>query len=75
MAMVSPAAGHLADRYDPRKLASLGMMLITLSLFIFVFLDSSTSIYQIILGLTILGIGSGIFSSPKHNSHYEVCEA
>lgn len=65
MALVSPAAGHLSDRYNPRKLASLGMMLITLGMFIFVFLDSTTSVYQIILGLTILGIGSGIFSSPN----------
>ena len=65
MALVSPTAGHLADRYDPMKLASLGMILITLSLFTFIFLDASTSIHQIILGLTILGIGSGIFSSPN----------
>jgi len=65
MALVSPTAGRLSDRYDPRKLASLGMMLITLGLFVFVFLDDNTSIYQIILGLIILGIGSGIFATPN----------
>jgi EmrB/QacA subfamily drug resistance transporter len=65
MALVSPTAGHLADRYDPRKLASLGMMLTTIGLFVFVFLDNNTSIYQILLGLTIMGLGSGIFASPN----------
>ena len=65
MALVSPTAGHLADRYDPRKLASLGMILTTIGLFIFIFLDKNTSIYQILLGLTIMGLGSGIFASPN----------
>ena len=65
MALVSPTAGRLADRYDPRKLASLGMMLTTLGLFVFVFLDNNTSIYQILLGLSIMGLGSGIFASPN----------
>jgi EmrB/QacA subfamily drug resistance transporter len=65
MALVSPTAGRLSDRYDPRKLASLGMMLTTLGLFVFVFLGNNTSIYQILLGLIIMGIGSGIFASPN----------
>lgn len=68
MALVSPSAGRLSDRHEPRKLASLGMMLITLGLFIFIFLDKKTSIYQIILGLIIMGCGSGIFASPNTNA-------
>lgn len=68
MAIMSPLAGRLSDRFEPRKLASLGMTITTIGLFIFAFLNAETSLYVIILSLAILGIGSGIFSSPNTNA-------
>jgi MFS family permease len=68
MMLISPIAGRLSDKFDPGKLASLGMALITMGLVIFAFLTAETSVYVIIMGLAILGIGVGLFSAPNMNS-------
>jgi MFS family permease len=67
MVIISPIAGRLSDKFDSGKLASAGMAMITIGLLIFAFITDETSIYTIILGLAILGIGVGIFSAP--NTH------
>jgi len=68
MALVSPIAGRLSDKYNPRILASIGMVFTTLGLFIFTFLDNHTPFSLIILGIVIMGFGSGIFASPNTNA-------
>lgn len=68
MVIMSPIAGKLSDKFDPGKLASLGMIIITIGLAIFAFINNETSLYTIILGLVIIGIGIGIFSAPNMNS-------
>jgi EmrB/QacA subfamily drug resistance transporter len=68
MALVSPAAGRLSDRIDPGKIASAGMALTALSLFLLIFTGSDTSLWIIIGILAILGTGLGIFSSPNTNA-------
>ncbi|HOI71021.1 MAG TPA: MFS transporter [Methanobacterium sp.] len=68
MALVSPIAGRLSDKYNPRILASIGMVFTTLGLFIFTFLDNHTPFSLIILGMVIMGFGSGIFASPNTNA-------
>jgi len=67
MVIMSPIAGRLSDKYDAGRIASLGMGIITLGLLIFAFITEETSLYVIILGLAILGMGIGIFSAP--NTH------
>ncbi|OEC87676.1 MULTISPECIES: MFS transporter [Methanobacterium] len=67
MVIISPFAGRLSDKFDSGKLASLGMGIITIGLLIFAIITAETSVYVIILGLAILGIGVGIFSAP--NTH------
>lgn len=67
MAIVAPLAGRMSDRYDARIIATAGMIIVTLGLFTFVFLDSNTSIMVIIISLAILGLGFGLFSSPNTN--------
>ena len=68
MALMSTVSGKLSDKYDPRKIASIGMMIITLSLFMFIFLDNNTCVYYLLMGLILMGIGSGTFSSPNTNA-------
>lgn len=68
MMALSPVAGRLSDKFDPGKLASLGMTLIACGLLIFAFINQDTSLYMIILGLAIVGIGIGIFSAPNMNT-------
>lgn len=67
MALMSPIAGRLSDKYESRILASIGMAITTAGLIIFAFLNAETSIYVILLSLVLMGIGSGIFSTP--NTH------
>ncbi|MHC1630791.1 MAG: MFS transporter [Methanotrichaceae archaeon] len=68
MTLVSPIAGRLSDRIEPQTLASTGLALTTLALITFVFLDKETSLKIIVICLMILGMGTGIFSSPNTNA-------
>ncbi|ABO49141.1 major facilitator superfamily MFS_1 [Desulforamulus reducens MI-1] len=68
MAILSPFAGTLSDRVDPRLVSSWGMSITTLGLFIFCFLSKTTPIWLLILNLGLLGIGFALFSSPNTNS-------
>ncbi len=65
MAIFAPIAGRLSDRFSPQKLASLGMTLSTIGLFIFAFITSETSITVVTVGLAVIGLGFGLFSSPN----------
>jgi EmrB/QacA subfamily drug resistance transporter len=68
MALFSPLAGRLSDKIEPRIVASLGMLLCSLGLFSFIFLDAEYSKIYIVLTLVILGIGFALFSSPNTNA-------
>jgi len=67
MVIMSPIAGRLSDKFEPRKIASLGMGIATIGLLIFALITAETSLYVLVLGLAILGIGIGLFSAP--NTH------
>ncbi len=68
MALFSPLAGRLSDRVEPRIVASIGMGICALGLFLLIPLDLNTSIYYIIFVLLILGFGFALFSSPNTNA-------
>ena len=68
MALVSPLAGRLSDRIDPQIVASAGMGISTIALFLLIFLSESTPLWYIILCLIIFGAGLGLFSSPNINA-------
>jgi EmrB/QacA subfamily drug resistance transporter len=68
MTIVTPFAGRFSDRYEPRIIASIGMALVTVGLLIFVFISAQTTFTYIIIGLLILGLGFGLFSSPNTNA-------
>lgn len=68
MALLSPFAGRLSDRVEPRKVSSWGMALTTLGLFFFCFLTSGTPVWLIMLNLALLGTGFALFSSPNSNA-------
>lgn len=67
MAITSPISGNLSDKMNPQKLAAIGMAFVTVALFIFSFLDSTTPIYVIVIAMILQGIGYGIFASPNTN--------
>jgi EmrB/QacA subfamily drug resistance transporter len=68
MAILSPVSGRLSDRIDPQLIASVGMALTALGLFMLVFLVESTPLWYILVCLVVLGIGFGLFSSPNINA-------
>ena len=65
--ILAPLAGRLSDRFVPQILAAIGMALGTLSLFLFSFLDSATSIEFLFVAMILYGIGFGLFSPPNTN--------
>ena len=68
MAVLSPVAGRLSDRLDPRSVASIGMALTTVGLILLIFLNESTSLGFIIAILVLTGTGCAAFSSPNINA-------
>ena len=67
-AIFSPFAGRLSDKIEPRIVASAGMGLTVIGLIFFIFLNQTTSLWFIILGLIVLGSGFALFSSPNTNA-------
>jgi EmrB/QacA subfamily drug resistance transporter len=68
MALLSPFAGRLSDRVEPRVISSLGMGLTALGLMLLIFLNNQTLVIYIIASLIILGFGFALFSSPNMNA-------
>jgi len=67
-AILSPLAGRLSDRIEPRLIASSGMALTTAGLVIFIFLNEATPLKSIIGNLLLMGFGFALFSSPNTNA-------
>lgn len=68
MASLSSLAGALSDRIEPRIVASFGMGLTGLGLFMFIFLTPATSLWLIIANLVFIGAGLSFFVSPNNNA-------
>lgn len=68
MALFSPLAGRLSDRIEPRLLASFGMSLTTLGVFLLAFVEAHTPVALIVADLVVLGFGFAFFSSPNTNA-------
>jgi EmrB/QacA subfamily drug resistance transporter len=68
MAILSPMAGWLSDRIEPRVVASAGMAVIATGLLSFSTLNAKTSLATITATLMFLGFGFALFSSPNTNA-------
>lgn len=68
MTVFSPLTGRLSDRIEPRILASTGMAVTTIGLVLIVFLDSASSLANIVLTLIVCGLGFSLFASPNANA-------
>jgi len=67
-AILSPLAGRLSDRIEPRVIASTGMALTTAGLVLLISLNAETSLEFIIGALILIGFGFALFSSPNTNA-------
>jgi MFS family permease len=68
MATLSPFAGRLSDRIEPQVVASIGMTLVTVGLFLFTFLNENSTLATIVAILVLIGVGYAFFSSPNTNA-------
>ncbi len=68
MALLSPLAGKLSDKYNPGVIASCGMGLTATGLIMLCFINEMSPIYLIIIMLVTMGIGFALFSSPNSNA-------
>jgi EmrB/QacA subfamily drug resistance transporter len=68
MATLSPLAGRLSDKIQPRFLATTGMSLCTAGLIAFSFISPITPIWLIVILLVLMGLGFAMFSSPNMNT-------
>ncbi|KGO34866.1 MAG: MFS transporter [Desulfoprunum sp.] len=65
MALLSPVAGRLSDRIEPRLLATAGMVTTVIGVALLTTLDGERSVALIVANLILLGIGFALFSSPN----------
>ncbi|MET0039533.1 MAG: MFS transporter, partial [Dehalococcoides mccartyi] len=65
---LSPFAGRLSDRIQPRFVATAGMGLTTIGLALLSTLSMDTPLVFIIISLVLLGMGFALFSSPNTNA-------
>lgn len=67
-AVFSPMAGRMSDRIEPRIVASTGMSITAVGLFLLTLLEAGTGTWFIVSALVVLGFGYALFSSPNTNA-------
>lgn len=68
MAIVAPIAGKLADRFQPRIIATLGCAIVAAGFIFLNQIDIQTSAAYIGASLALIGIGFGLFSTPNNSA-------
>jgi MFS family permease len=68
MAVMAPLSGKLADRFQPRLVATLGCVIVACGLMVLSFMNTDTSITYITCSLLLIGFGFGLFSTPNNNA-------
>lgn len=63
--MLGPVSGWLSDRYSSMVLATTGMLIVALSLFLFSLLPYNFNYLEFLGMVLLLGAGSGMFASPN----------
>jgi len=66
--LLAPFGGRLSDRIEPRWVASGGMFLCVVGLFLFSFLQADTPYWYVVLALCVLGVGYAFFSGPNQSA-------
>ncbi|MBI5522132.1 MAG: MFS transporter [Desulfarculus sp.] len=68
MGLVSPWAGWLSDRYGPRGISLLGLLLLSLGSYGMSTLHPEVSLWGYMLRATPIGLGMGLFQSPNNSA-------
>ena len=65
MVIVSPYAGKLSDKIDPRNVSTAGMVITTIGVALMTLIDYNNASYLGVLSLIIFGAGIGLFYSSN----------
>jgi MFS family permease len=65
MMIVSPFSGWLSDKYGSRILSSVGLIISAIGLTGFMMIKVDTSTIELIIWMSIMGLGSGMFFAPN----------
>ncbi len=68
MAVIAPISGTLSDRIGTRLPAVIGMVVLSLGLFLLSRLGPTTEIKTIMVALAVVGLGTGAFISPNNSA-------
>nr|WP_319372513.1 MFS transporter [uncultured Methanobacterium sp.] len=71
VALLSPLVGYLADKQDSRIVLVSGAIISTIGLLILSILDGNTSLMVVLVGLVLVGLGLGLFSTPTNRNFLE----
>lgn len=66
--LISPIAGYLSDKTEPRYISTVGILFMLCGIFLLRYLDADTSPLQIILILVLPGIGMALFATPNSSA-------
>jgi EmrB/QacA subfamily drug resistance transporter len=68
MALMAPFAGTLSDRIGSQIPSTLGMLILSVGLFLLSRLGPGSPYIQVIVGLAISGLGVGLFVAPNNSA-------
>lgn len=67
LTVVAPLSGHLSDKIGSEGLTFIGLLMISIGLFLMATLHQGTKVLPMILFLSIMSIGMGLFQSPNNS--------
>jgi MFS family permease len=67
MALLAPLTGWMSERFIPERLCSLGLIINAVAFLFLSFLSVETTSLTVILWLSVLGFGMGLFQTPNNN--------
>jgi EmrB/QacA subfamily drug resistance transporter len=67
MAVLAPLTGWMSERFLPERLCSLGLIINAAGFFFLSFFSVETTSFTVILWLSVLGFGMGLFQTPNNN--------
>lgn len=67
LAVVAPISGHLSDKIGSEILTFIGLVTTSIALYFMSFLTETSSIITLVLYVTLLSTGNGMFQSPNNS--------
>ena len=68
MAIAAPISGYASDRIGPIALTTSGLFVTAIAFFYLSALTITSSFWEIVPGLLLMGLGAGLFQSPNNSS-------